>query len=296
MELTQSSLDQYLISVVIPAYNRANLMETVLRSVQLQTHKNWEAIIVDDGSVDKTSEVVGQLASKDPKVRYIRQPQNRGAQAARNAGIRAARGEWISFLDSDDHFLPHSLAVRLQTALAQKLSVVHSECNYVEEDGAVKPYGIPAIVGRAYERLLRGPAPLLQGLLVSKNALTRIGYLDESIVAFQEWDTFIRLAKHYEFGFVKEPTFLYDCRHSDSMSKNDLLGARGYEQVFHKHFTAILRLTGPSSLASHYHTAATWYRRGGDLAAARRCELKAGVWSSLNPRVAARRLVRAVRL
>jgi glycosyltransferase involved in cell wall biosynthesis len=285
---------QPLISVVIPTHNRATLLPGALNSIQQQTYKNWEAIVVDDGSKDNTQQVVDALARDDRRIRFIRQYKNRGAQVARNAGIRAARGEWIAFLDSDDVFLPNSLEVRLETLQKQNLFVVHSECNSIERDGSMKAYGIPPIAGRVHQRLLAGPGPLLQTLMVAKDALERIGYLDEKIVAFQEWETVIRLAKYYPFGFVASPTCIYDCRQSDSMSRNDLLGAKGYEQIFHKHFIAILSGPGPGALAHHYQTAAAWYERGGDQAAVRRCQLMARVFSCLDPKIVLRKFSKAL--
>jgi hypothetical protein len=130
--------------------------------------------------------------------------------------------------------------------------------------------------------------------LVAKEALEKIGYLDEKIIGFQEWDTVIRLAKHYPFGFVASPTFIYDCRHSDSMSRNDLVTAKAYEQVFRKHFMAILAAVGPNGLANHYQIAATWYQRGADQAAARRCQSMARIWSWLDPGATLRKFRRGL--
>src|SRR5215217_3652483 len=94
-----------LISVVIPAYNRAATIEDCLRSVQAQTYQKWEVIVADDGSGDATVEIVKRLAREDARIRLVRHERNRGAQAARNSGIHAAKGSWIAFLDSDDQFL-----------------------------------------------------------------------------------------------------------------------------------------------------------------------------------------------
>ncbi len=278
------------VSVVVPAYNRAATIGNCLRSVQAQTHRNWEAMAVDDGSSDGTPEVVAQLAREDARIRLIRQDHNRGAQAARNVGIRAAQGEWIAFLDSDDQFLPHSLEVRLEVAKKEEVLVVHSESNVIQVDGSMNPYNVPPMAGWIYQRLLAGEGPMFPGLLVSTGALTRISYLDEKIVAFQEWDTAIRLAKYYPFGFEARPTFIWDCRNSDTISKDLLRSGRGYEQVFHKHYMAILRCAGPRALARHYRIAADWYRRGGDLRSVRRCRFMALLWSLLDPKMALQKL------
>ncbi len=282
--------NESLVSVVVPAFNRAAAIGECLRSVQGQTHQNWEAIVVDDGSMDRTPEVVAELAREDSRIRLIRQDRNRGAQAARNVGMRAARGEWIAFLDSDDQFLPYSLESRLEVAVRDRVSVVHSACNVIEVDGTMKPYGTPSIAGQIYRSLLQGEVPVFPGLFVSKHALVKIDYLDERIVAFQEWDTAIRLAKYYPFGFEAKPTFIYDCRHPDTISKDLLRNGRGYEQVFHKHYWAILRYAGPRALARHYRLAARWYEMGGDQQAVRRCTFKALLWSSLDPRTVLEKL------
>ena len=82
------------------------------------------------------------------------------------------------------------------------------------------------------------------GLLVTKKCFERIGQLDENIVFYQEWDTSIRLAKYCRFGFVPEPNFFYDCRYTEAISKDSLREAKGYEQVFTKHFWSIFGLLG----------------------------------------------------
>jgi glycosyltransferase involved in cell wall biosynthesis len=94
-------------SVIIPVFNRAHELEAALRSVLAQTERNFEVIVVDDGSVDSPESVIDALG--DPRVVYVRQ-ENRGGSAARNAGIDCARGRYIAFLDSDDRFLPHHLS------------------------------------------------------------------------------------------------------------------------------------------------------------------------------------------
>ena len=283
MDTLRVSKLEPLISVVIPAYNRAAAIPDCLRSVQVQTYQNWEVIVADDGSRDGTPEITERVAREDARIRLVRQDRNRGAQAARNSGIHAAKGDWIAFLDSDDQYLPHSLEVRLNVVLREGAELVHSDCYIINVDGSRRLYDRRPISGYAYARLLRGEGPMFQGLLVSKKALTHINYLDETIVAFQEWETAIRLAKHYPFVYLPEPTFCWDCRNPDTISKDLCRNGRGLEQVVRKHSVAIFRHVGPRVLAGHYRTAADWYRRGKDHQAEQRCLFMARAWSCLDP-------------
>ena len=141
--------------------------------------------------------------------------------------------------------------------MKKRLHVVHSECYVLRSESTeLRRYGVPRMQGQIHKELLRRAGPMFQSLLVSREALVRIGLLDEAIMAYQEWDTAIRLAKYYEFGLVPEPTFVYDCSFADSMSKNSIQDAKGYEQVFRKHSWSIFRFLGPKALVRNYQKAA----------------------------------------
>jgi glycosyltransferase involved in cell wall biosynthesis len=283
-----------LVSIVIPTYNRARSIESAIRSVWAQTHQDFEIVVVDDGSKDSTAESVEVLAHVDPRIKYIRHPANQGAQVARNTGIKAARGLWIAFLDSDDQWLPDSLQVRLRAAMHSGREVVHSNCLALTGDGTEgQPYVVPELAGQVYKEFLRKSGLSFPSLLVSKQALVRIGYLDETIVAYQEWDTGIRLAKYYQFDFVADPTFIYDCRHSDSISKDSLRNAIGYEQVFTKHRRAIVRHLGLKALVSHYDKAAKMYHDALDEENGQRCLRQALLWWPFRPRTILKYIKRA---
>ncbi len=280
-----------LVSVVIPAYNRASKIGPAVESVLSQSFRDLEVIVVDDGSKDGTPAAARALIARDARVRVIELGTNRGAQAARNAGIRAAAGEWIAFLDSDDQWLPGSLQTRLEAVRRENVSVVHSGCRKINPDGSTVIYSDP-IRGRAYRTVLSGPAPMFQGLLVKKTALERIGYLDESIAGYQEWDTAIRLAEHFEFAFVPEPTFLYDCRGTDTISINDHRNALFYWRIVRKHFWAILRLGGPTVMAKHCRVVADWYGRAGDQGQVRHYRTMARVFRALDLPAVAGKILR----
>lgn len=251
-----------LISIIIPTYNRAAYIGRAIRSVQAQSVSDFEIIVVDDRSSDNTVEIVAALCAGDARLRWFQHPVNRGAQAARNTGIRAARGEWIAFLDSDDEWFPSSLETRLKEIQVQKVEVIYSEC-YIEQTGKQgrELFGIPALSGMVYHKLLRAPAPMFQSLVVHASALKAIGLLDESIISYQEWDTSIRLAKFYKFGFVKEPTFVYYRRKDGTISGSPLRKALGYEQVVQKHKQEMYKVLGSKDVAHHHLRIAVYYLR-----------------------------------
>lgn len=260
-----------LVTVVIPAFNRARTIEAALRSVQAQTCPDWEVIVVDDGSQDGTVDVVTRYTKEDDRIHLRRHARNRGPAAARNTGIQHARGRWIAFLDSDDQWAAPSLQLRLDAATRQRVSVVHSAAYWTREDGSIERYGVPPMEGWIYREVLCRPGPMLQALLAAREALQTIGGLDETLVSLEEWDAAIRLAKHYRFGFVSTPTFVWDTGGSDRMTKDRRRDARGYEQVVRKHFSEMLRHAGPRAIARHYEVLAGIYHEAGDKSEAFRC-------------------------
>jgi glycosyltransferase involved in cell wall biosynthesis len=275
------------VSVIIPTHNRSKQIELAIASVLAQSYADLEAIVVDDGSEDDTVRIVEACAQKDPRIRLIEHHQRRGAQAARNSGIFAAKGEWIAFLDSDDEWLHDSLALRLRVAANGNLQV--------EAGAQSRRYGLPPLEGPVYGNLLQKPGTFFPGLLVASKCFKQIGRLDESIVSYQEWDVSIRLAKYYRFGFVSEPTFVYNCRHGDNISKDLLRNAEGYEQVFTKHFWPILHQCGPKVLVEHYQTAAHLYAQANDANNERRCSRNAFFLWPLRPRAILHRVERLFR-
>jgi glycosyltransferase involved in cell wall biosynthesis len=265
-----------LVSVVIPAYNREQVLPRALSSVLSQTYADLEVIVVDDGSDDGTKLIIEDYARKDSRVRALAHGQRKGAQAARNSGIKASRGQWIAFLDSDDYWLPDSLAARWQLAARKGSVVVHSQARLVPPGGTEpQEWDLPALHGKVYKKLLAKPGPMFQSMLAPKEAFVRMNCLDESITSYQEWDTAIRLAERYEFAFIPEATFVYDCRHADSISKNLRRTAVGYEQVFKKHWWPNLRYLGARGLSQHYRAAAGYYHQVNDEA-----KVRALLWSA----------------
>ncbi len=98
-------------SIIIPTYNRSQTIQRAINSILMQSFKNWELIIIDDGSTDNTKEIIQKF--KDKRIIYFKLNKNKGVNFARNKGIEKAKGEWILFLDSDDEYLDNSFNVIL---------------------------------------------------------------------------------------------------------------------------------------------------------------------------------------
>ena len=193
------------ISVIVPTFNREKTIKRCLDSVVNQTMPPFEIIVVDDGSVDGTIKILDEYPCR--YLRIIRQ-NHKGAQAARNLGIINAKGSYIAFLDSDDEWLPYMLEKAAEYISEEKEEcVTYSNC-YTFQKNKRRLWKLPEIGSDAYSFLLMHQGPMFQSMLVRKELLLKIGMLDENVVAYQEWDTAIRLAENVRFIHVREPLFI----------------------------------------------------------------------------------------
>lgn len=164
-----------LVSVVMPAYNVGDYIEKSIQSVQAQTYTNWELIVVNDGSTDNTQDVVEKLAAKDSRIRLINQP-NGGVSRARNKGLDLARGEYISFLDSDDQWKPTFLAELLQAKEQANAGMVYCGYERLYSNGLRRGYRYQYPSGRILCDALKGNVRILSGgFIVDKGLLDAHG-------------------------------------------------------------------------------------------------------------------------
>jgi glycosyltransferase involved in cell wall biosynthesis len=195
------------VSVIIPTYNRADLVGRAIKSVLSQTYQDFEIIVVDDASVDNTEEAVKGF--DDPRIRYMRHEQNRGGSAARNTGIRAAKGKYIAFLDSDDRFEPMKIAAQIDVfnrTEDKNMVLVYTGCRSVElQSGKVRGLTRPRKRGNIHkEILLANCVGTTSSILVKADIVREIGGFDESLPANQDWELYFRLSKDHAFDYVDE--------------------------------------------------------------------------------------------
>jgi glycosyltransferase involved in cell wall biosynthesis len=187
-------VDQPEISVVIPTRDRRQLLESrALRSALDQESVDHEVVVVDDGSADDTTAFLSSLG--DRRVKVVRREESGGMAAARNAGIDAARGEWLAFLDDDDVWSPRKLRVQLDAAQAGNADFVYAGAVAVDERGMVlETLFLPRPEELAEKLDLACVMPAGCSNVIARTGLIRLlGGFDEAFTHIADWDLWIRL-------------------------------------------------------------------------------------------------------
>ena len=225
------------VSVIIPTYNRADLIGQAIESVLVQDYPHVEIIVADDGSIDDTAAVVGAYGNR---VRYLALPHRGLPAIARNAGIRVATGKLIAFLDSDDLFLGNKLALQV-AALAQDpaVGVAYSNGRYFrttpnEPVGCVLD-GLPTPSGWVFGELLVGNFLAPPVVLIRRTALDAVGWFDESraLYAVEDFDLWLRLASYVPFVYAPGHVAAIR-RHAGGISRDTASLRRGVLNVLER--------------------------------------------------------------
>jgi glycosyltransferase involved in cell wall biosynthesis len=235
--------------VVIPTFDRKALLLESIASVQRQTMPDLEVLVCDDGSSDDSGDAVHALGAQDVRVRWLPGPHCGYPGAVRNRGIRAARGEWIAFQDSDDLWVPGKLEKQLALARsAPDAQFIHSYAAAVLPDGTTRrltPMRV-AREGRVFETFLLYSFIATSTVLVRRALLERAGGFDEQmkLTVGEDYELFLRLAAETPFHFVPEELVLY--RHQPDSATADLLD--GLDQVERVLEATIRRFQVPDAL------------------------------------------------
>lgn len=211
-----------LVSVIIPTYGRNERLVEAIRSVIGQTYDNIELLIVDDGSAVPVTETLDDVDFTPlNQVTFIRHDDNRGANTARNNGIRAATGEYIAFLDDDDYWDETKVEKQVNAfeQSPEKVGVVYTGRQAKGPDGTTVTR--PTAAGNVIKPLLRGETfGQFSSVMVRSTAVDTAGLLDERFPAWQDREWFLRLAKHYHFEPIGETLTYRRTDLSDRISKN----------------------------------------------------------------------------
>jgi glycosyltransferase involved in cell wall biosynthesis len=220
-----------LVSVIIPTFNRRTLICETVDSVLAQTHRNIEVIVADDGSTDGTGELLETKYSGESRFRCIRQ-DNAERAAARNTGIKAARGEYIAFLDSDDLWRPKKLERQLECfAKNPALVMVHCACSTIDDHGqttgqlfSTETDSMPE--GFIFEQLVCWNAVGAATPVVRRELFDRIGLFNEDprVLCFEDWEMWTRIAALGPVGYVREALASYRVHTGNTYHPPDRIG------------------------------------------------------------------------
>jgi len=199
-----------LVSVIIPAFNSETYIEETVNSALCQTYQNIELIIVDDGSTDRTLEIVKQISLKDNRVNYFSIPPSGRPSVPRNFGIRKANGEFIAFLDSDDLWHKRKIELQLKIILAAapssafiySMSITFGDVNPFSRKYELLP--LPFRAAKNFNDLLTiGNTIPLSSVIVRKDKLLQEkGFDEDPMLQIEDYDLWLRLAQQFDFIFL----------------------------------------------------------------------------------------------
>jgi len=266
------------VSVIVPVYNRAGTIVRSLESVLAQSYKDFELIIVDDGSTDDTGGLVRALAFRDNRIRYMRHDTNFGQSRARNTGIAASRGRYIAYQDSDDEWLPGKLQRQVDemASLSPAVGMVYCLMFRVTTEGRevfrAKKFG-PGDADLYRRGLLydfRGIG--IQSCMFRREVFDICGGFDEQMKALEDMELLIRIARTYRFSCIDEPLLLY-YRTPNSISQNHLRNLGAAQYILEK-YRADIR-SDRRILAKHYRRISQLMKKVGRRSEARTLKIRA---------------------
>jgi len=226
------------VSVIIPTYNRADLLPRALNSVLNQTFQDFELIIVEDGSTDNTKQLVEEFQKKDERIKYIWQKNSGGPAKPKNTGIKNSQGEFIAFLDDDDEWLPEKLETQLNKIEENDYDIFFSnwylwnpETNQKNKAFNFNPLNNKKDLFKIFiKRNIGNPSTVI----IKKAKLEKIGYFDEKLKPSEDYDLWLRfILNNARVGFSEEPLYLYR-QHIKQMSSNQYIMRTSRLKVFYK--------------------------------------------------------------
>ncbi|HXM42397.1 MAG TPA: glycosyltransferase family A protein [Bryobacteraceae bacterium] len=250
-------------SVVVPAYNAAAYLPYAIDSVLAQTYADWEIVIVDDGSIDHTRAMVDSYRLKlQDRLQYVYQ-SNQGVSAARNSGIRAARGEFIALLDADDVWLPQRLERGVAALDADPaVGLVHAKVARIDTRGLVTgqlkvepKYLSGSIARHIYTRRAH---LICTTVMFRKSCLAAAGWFDEAMQTTEDRDLWFRIALRYKIAYIGEVLAYYRISPTSTTANLERL------LQWQLHFVAKHQKSGAASRLERLQALGNIYRELGD--------------------------------
>lgn len=225
------------VSIITPTYNRAHFIGRCIDSVLMQTVSDWELIVIDDGSVDNTEEIVSSYVSRDARIKYFK-IENGGPGNARNVGFDKSSGQYITYLDSDDEYFPNKIAAQLelfQTSPVPNLGVVScGKKNY--RDDVFESQWVPSLRGNILDELLRKKITVgaTTSFLMVKREVYATGARWSLIPSANDFDFLVQVCMKYNFDHVPLPLVKMN-HHSGPRVFTDAGASKSYDILYSKY-------------------------------------------------------------
>jgi len=206
------------VSVIIPTFNRAKKAIRAVDSVLNQNWKDFEIIVIDDGSTDDTDKALSRYGNL---IKYIGQPVNRGVSSARNIGVKSSMSPWIAFLDSDDYWLPEKLYAQMEfVELNPEVVACQTQEIWMKNGMQVNPkrrHKKPS--GNIFKQSLKLCLVSPSCVMLKKSLIEEVGFFDESLPAAEDFDLWLRISCRYPIFLINKWLVVKEGGHEDQLSR-----------------------------------------------------------------------------
>lgn len=225
---------QPLVSVIMPTHNRSEMLKRAIKSVLSQTYKNFELIVINDGSEDNTDHVV--KSQNDGRIIYIEHNKPMGSANARNTGIKRAQGEYIAFLDDDDEWRKDNLEIQIPVIAnsSPKVGLVYGWMEYFQNGKSIK-LKKPRLRGYIFKEMLSELAiSLTSAIIIKKNVINEIGLFNPGFSWGDDGDFLRRLCKKYQVEYVPRVVVNYNIGHNNRITTSKNIKGAILKELYHR--------------------------------------------------------------
>lgn len=217
-------MNEPLVSIITPVYNAERFLSDTIKSVQNQTYKNWEMLLVDDCSKDNSAQTIKEFQKYDDRIKYIKLEKNSGASVSRNTGIKNAKGRFIAFVDSDDIWKPEKLEVQVKYMLENNLGFTFTSYRYMKEDGELTNKVAKAPSKINYNGLLKNTIIGCSTVVIDTDI---VEYFEMPLVRRgQDTATWLQILRKEKYAYGIDKDLVYYRLVGESLSSNKIIALK----------------------------------------------------------------------
>ena len=263
------------ISIVLPTFNRFEILKDTIRAIQNQTFKNYELIIINDASTDDTLNIIEEFKKKDARIIIINNPHNLGCARSRDIGLQHCNNELIVFIDDDDQWNNEKLMKQYHAIMHNNSDMIISDY-YILKDKNRIYQNMNMFAQNFKHEILKKPGPFFQCIMIKKELLKLIKKpFDTESIPSEDWNFFIELSKlNPTISYINEPLFTWKIHH-ENQSLNLEKEAQALEYIINKHYDYIKSEHNHIIIADHYRRIARIYEKIGNFQEIKKCYTQA---------------------